>query len=140
MGHSYVDYRGRYAHLNDHDLIVVQRFIIAAAAAAAHADSAHADSVTPRVQQMIDAWDEQLKRYAPGCLNPRLDEYAAEEVDRRSLLRLVAGVDERFASYGESIPADVVNALVDDRLLIYGDQPVRAAREALHRFREVLGY
>jgi len=133
MGHSYVDYRGRHAHLNDHDLILVQRFLIAAAAAA------HTDSVTPRVRQMIDAWDEQLKRYAPGCLDPRLDEYAAEEVDRRSLLRLVAGVDEQFASYGESIPADVVNALVDDRLLIYGDQPVRAAREALHRFREVLG-
>jgi hypothetical protein len=100
MAHSYIDYRGKYVHMNDGDIALVVY------ATLAHAAGMPTELPT-RLRSLMERWATVIDDCGPGCIDLKLDANLATETDRQYFIDLVTGAEQRILAHANK--AGVIN-------------------------------
>ena len=133
MAHSYVDFRGRYLHMRDSDIVWVTSLL-----------GRLRDELQPpqcsseRIGSMMRWWANPACNCGPGCINLRLDEFLISEDDVVYCEQLLARAEAQLKGFGYMAPAEYLNDVVQSATLRFGDEPTHALIDVIGRFRGLL--
>ncbi|MBH3340979.1 hypothetical protein I5L51_17855 [Pseudomonas mendocina] len=105
MGHSFIDFRGKYIRSKDYKIETWLRLM------AQEIDSLAASPVWLRDAR--DFWIDHARSYANGCMDPELDRLIKNNEQLNALLTLCKSVQSKLQSFGQAIPKEFLNELCE---------------------------
>jgi hypothetical protein len=132
MAHSFVEFRGRNAHLKDFD-IELAAYLLMAQQNVAGKSTSH----PPEVDKLFDWWKRSLRSSDSGCIDLRLDEYLSSGPSARAVVELIDGAIARLRQLGEFLSADYQNQVLGEKL-VFGERNTSDVITVLEKMKAVL--
>jgi hypothetical protein len=133
MAHSILEYQGTPLLLNDIVLIGGVRFLMDVRRL-----SSFIRQQTKRLDGMLEEWDGTLETYIPGCIELNLEIWMTEDEVRREFNVLLSYGIAELVKLDGIIAGEYLNAIVDDKLLPFSDQPTFPFIDCLRRISNLI--
>ncbi len=130
MAHSIQVFDDRAEIFNDSDLLALVCLL------GLELDSS-GDSY-PAAASVVARWQSALAGYGPGTIELGLGGIVASAEEREELVQLLELVDRRVGSYGDTVPALLLNGRCSVPGVIFRDYPGSILAAAIHRLIQVL--
>ncbi len=136
MGHSYVKFSDRVQMMNDMEIIIAVHVILDVTR---KTPDIPAPRVTENIKILLDSWEHLIDVYGPGMVGFNFSEYMQTDEDRDCLLRLIDISRRRLQQFGEVVPGDYLNRVVDaSAILEFEDRPIAKVLTAFDKFTKLL--
>jgi hypothetical protein len=136
MGHSFVEFRDRIQMMNDAEIVVVVHIILDVTR---RTPDVLAPRVTENIKALLDNWEHLIDVYGPGSVGIDFSEFLQTDEDRDCLLSLIDISRQRVQRFGEVVPADYLNRVIDARVILeFFDWPTAKVLAAFDKFTKLL--
>jgi hypothetical protein len=122
--------------LNDAEIIVVVHIILDVTR---KTPDVPAPRVTENINALLDNWEHLIDVYGSGMVSIDFDEFLRTDEDRDCLLSLIDSSCRRVQRFGEVVPAEYLNRVIDAvAILEFFDWPTAKALAAFDKFTRML--
>jgi hypothetical protein len=133
MAHSYIDFRGRYLHVNDMDLIAIVHLLLFE-----RNRFGDSDLLPSGLAALMKEWESLLDVSGPGCLDLNLDDYINDDQTIDALVSAITRVESELKRFGDTIPGNHLNKLTNSSVIKYEDRPTAGLLALLSSLSELL--
>jgi hypothetical protein len=94
--------------------------------------------VPANVDLLLEWWDRMWRESPVGCMVPKLDEHLQSPEDVRFLIFLLDRAEMKLRAFGEIVPGEYFNDLLQSEMIKFGDRPIAGVLQLFDKFRSLL--